>query len=48
MEAVVQKKVRESGIELLRIILMLQVIFLHVCTKGQYSSFGRGHLGEWH
>lgn len=43
-----QKKVRKSGIELLRIILMLQVIFLHVCTKGKYSSFARGHLGEWH
>ena len=42
------KKVRKSGIELLRIILMLQVIFLHVCTKGKYSSFARGHLGEWH
>ena len=38
-------KCRKSGIELLRIILMLQVIFLHVCTKGQYSDFGRGKLG---
>ena len=48
MESVIQngkKKTRKSGIELLRIILMLQVIFLHVCTKGKYSSFARGHLG---
>jgi len=30
------KKTRDSGIELLRIILMLQVIFLHVCTYGGY------------
>lgn len=43
-----QKKTRKSGIELLRIILMLQVIFLHVCTKAKYSSFARGHLGEAH
>lgn len=42
------KKVRESGIELLRIMLMLQVIFLHVCTKGHYSEFARGHLGPRH
>lgn len=33
------KSVRDSGIELLRIILMLQVIFLHVCTYGNYSKF---------
>lgn len=30
------KKVRESGFELLRIIMMLQVIFLHVTNKGNY------------
>ncbi len=32
------KKTRDSGIELLRIILMLQVIFLHVCTYGGYTE----------
>lgn len=32
------KKTRDSGIELLRIILMLQVIFLHVCTYGGYNK----------
>ena len=32
------KKVRDSGIELLRIILMLQVIFLHISAFGKYSS----------
>lgn len=35
-----QKKERESGIELLRIILMLQVVFLHVCCYGTYTEFG--------
>lgn len=34
-------KIRESGIELLRIISMLQVIFLHVCAYGGYSDFAR-------
>ncbi len=36
----VQKKERESGIELLRILLMLQVVFLHICSYGTYSKFG--------
>ena len=31
-------KMRESGIELLRIIMMLQVIFLHVCVYGGYTA----------
>lgn len=31
-------KMRDSGIELLRIILMLQVIFLHVCDYGKYTK----------
>lgn len=35
-----RKPVRESGIELLRIFMMLQVIFLHVCSKnmGMYTT----------
>lgn len=32
------KKVRESGIELLRIILIIQVIFLHVGNFGKYGA----------
>lgn len=31
-------KMRESGIELLRIILMLQVVFLHVCDHGGFTE----------
>lgn len=31
-------KVRDSGIELLRIILMLQVIYLHISFYGKYST----------
>ncbi|MCQ4022191.1 MULTISPECIES: acyltransferase [unclassified Ruminococcus] len=31
-------KMRESGIELLRIILMFQVVFLHICCYGGYSD----------
>ena len=31
-------KMRESGIELLRILMILQVIFLHVCSHGGYRS----------
>ncbi len=34
-------KERESGIELLRIILMLQVIFLHVSNFGEFASINR-------
>ena len=35
------KPVRESGIELLRIIMMLQVIFLHVCDFGKFTAVAR-------
>lgn len=34
-------KERESGIELLRIILMLQVIYLHVSNFGEFASINR-------
>lgn len=34
-------KERESGIELLRIILMLQVIYLHVSNFGEFGSINR-------
>lgn len=39
LQKAVQKPVRESGIELLRIFMMMQVIFLHVCSKnmGMYT-----------
>ncbi len=40
-------KERESGIELLRIILMLQVIFLHVSNFGEFGSINRD-WGGWH
>ena len=33
-------KKRESGFELLRIIMMIQIIFLHLCDKGGYSVVG--------
>lgn len=33
-----KKKVRDSGIELLRIIMMIQVIFLHLCGPGGYGN----------
>lgn len=33
-----KKKVRQSGIELLRIIAMLQIIYLHVCDHGDMFS----------
>lgn len=36
------EKTRDSGVELLRIILMFQVIFLHICDNG----FSVNHL-EW-
>lgn len=39
------KPVRESGIELLRIFLMLQVIFLHVVTYGEYGEMAMERLG---
>ena len=44
-----QKPIRESGIELLRILMMLQVIFLHVCssTSRRIYRLGRGRrLGD--
>ena len=40
--SLIQKRegaMRESGIELLRIILMLQVVFLHICDYGEYSVY---------
>lgn len=40
-------KERESGIELLRIILMLQVIYLHVSNFGEFGSINRD-WGGWH
>ena len=44
-------KVRDSGIELLRILMMLQVIFLHVCLYGGYRSmtgnFSKLHRGAF-
>ena len=45
-------KVRDSGIELLRIILMLQVIYLHLSAYGKYSAInvdlgGVYELGYW-
>ncbi len=38
-----QKPVRESGIELLRIFMMMQVIFLHVCSSnmGMYTTVAK-------
>lgn len=33
-----KKAMRDSGIELLRIIMMLQVIFLHICDHGGYRE----------
>ena len=37
---------RNSSIELLRILCMMQVIFLHVCNHGGYTSIGRPMGGE--
>ncbi len=37
---------RNSSIELLRILCMLQVIFLHVCNHGGYTAIGRKMGGE--
>ena len=33
-----EKKERNSSIELLRIIMMLQIIFLHICEYGEYMD----------
>lgn len=41
METIKSVKIRKSGIELLRIISMLQVIFLHVCVYGGYAKIAR-------
>ena len=41
-------KVRQSGIELLRILMMLQVIFLHICLYGGYSSIAKHNLSGIH
>ena len=40
--------VRDSGIELLRILLMLQVIFLHVCSYGNYYEMATKQLSSPH
>lgn len=40
-------KERESGIELLRIILMLQVIYLHISNFGEFGSINHA-WGGWH
>lgn len=32
-------KIRESGIELLRILMMIQVIYLHVCKYGNWNKY---------
>lgn len=40
-------KERESGIELLRIILMLQVIYLHISNFGEFGSINH-NWGGWH
>ena len=47
-----EKKKRNSSIELLRIIMMLQIIFLHVSSYGDYSDIaaqmkGRTELTFW-
>lgn len=47
METTKSVKIRESGIELLRIISMLQVIFLHVCVYGGYSEIARHDLSRF-
>lgn len=36
-----RKTERKSGIELLRILLMLQIIFLHVAEYGEYASYAK-------
>lgn len=43
-----ETKVRQSGIELLRILMMLQVIFLHICIYGGYSSIAKQNLSGLH
>lgn len=41
-------KARQSGIELLRILLMLQVIFLHICVYGGYSTVAKQDFSNIH
>lgn len=40
------KGIRNSGIELLRIIMMLQVIYLHVCAFGGFTDIAKYHGGK--
>lgn len=46
MEASVMKKKRESGIELLRIILMIQIVFLHISEYGGYAKMAMNLGGK--
>ena len=39
------KKVRESGLELGRMIIMFQIVFLHVCTYGNYAGAAKADGG---
>lgn len=39
------KKVRESGLELGRMIIMFQIVFLHVCTYGNYAGAAKANGG---
>ncbi|MBE5934482.1 MAG: acyltransferase [Lachnospiraceae bacterium] len=39
------KKVRESGLELGRMIIMFQIVFLHVCTYGNYAGASKAAGG---
>lgn len=43
-----KNKIRQSGIELLRILMMLQVIFLHICIYGGFSSIAKNDLSGLH
>ncbi len=40
-------KVRKSGIELLRMLMMLQVIFLHVCDYGKFTGIATSSA-DWY
>lgn len=44
MEKSVSAKTRKSGIELLRILLMIMVIFIHTCVYGGYSDMAVHYL----
>ncbi len=41
-----ERKVRDSGIEMLRILMMLQVVFLHVCRYGGFTEIATAHGGK--